>query len=105
MNLDYAAAPSSRRRSIVRSVGGPSRTGAAQAVGGLLALAGIFAGLVFLPAVTPSAVTAESHAGRAVTSGGDEAAGRQIYLASCASCHGDAAQGTRLAPSLLDSGP
>ncbi len=81
----------------------------------LVAAIGMTTGL--LPAVAvrlqalaqPAAVAAANGPGltasAATTGGADVAAGRNLYLATCAACHGDQAQGNQFGPSIQDSGP
>lgn len=69
--------------------------------GGLLALLalGVALGLVIAASAAPPARAEE---GMVTAADADE--GRQLYLQSCASCHGDAGRGTALGPPLTEVG-
>jgi ubiquinol-cytochrome c reductase cytochrome c subunit len=55
-----------------------------------------------------AALTGQASAGAAATPGGPSpqtiAQGKQLFTETCSSCHGNAAQGTSLAPSLVGVG-
>jgi ubiquinol-cytochrome c reductase cytochrome c subunit len=75
---------------------------------GLIALLGALGAMAWNSGVLALAAPSAPAAGATdpalvVTATVDE--GRQLYLATCAACHGDQAQGNAAGPSLLDSGP
>jgi ubiquinol-cytochrome c reductase cytochrome c subunit len=67
----------------------------------------VLLGLIII-GVGYAALTAQGSAGAAATPGGPSpqtiAQGKQLFAVTCASCHGDAGQGSSLAPSLIGVG-
>ncbi|MDP8904058.1 MAG: c-type cytochrome [Chloroflexota bacterium] len=68
---------------------------------GLLLLIGLAGGLLLLPAAPADSTTGRLNQ---VSDTNVLEQGRQLYLMTCASCHGAAGTGSEFAPSLLDVG-
>ena len=78
-----------------------------RSIGGLVAL-GTFAAWLGLSGVFGSATASAGQAGTPAAgdlpAAGDVAAGRSLYLNTCAACHGSQAEGSQLAPGLREAG-
>lgn len=84
--------------------GAPAGEALRQGVGGLLAL-GVLAGLAFIGwTVAAPAPPVAPAAGGASDDPAVIEAGRGLYVANCASCHGPAGQGTAYGPTLEHAG-
>ncbi len=68
-------------------------------IGGWLALAGLLLGAGVTAAASPSVPPPAAAGDGSVTE-----AGRGLYVANCASCHGPSGQGTAIGPSLVNAG-
>ena len=100
-------------RRIVRATGvrrGNARATTTQSAFGLIALAALVAGvglaLRLVPPLGPASAAAQGAASPSAgtTVGGDATAGRDLFLANCASCHGSQGQGTAVAPDIRGAG-
>ncbi len=83
-----------------------------KALGGVVALVALGAASLLVlvspaPASTPSAPAGEPapSASPALVSDARVEDGRLLYLQTCASCHGNAGEGTQYAPPVQNSGP
>jgi ubiquinol-cytochrome c reductase cytochrome c subunit len=95
-----------RRRPATRDLA-PRVSARRRSLAGLVALAGIAVAAALNAGLSLGApLTAAGPAPTTIAvAGTDVAAGRDLYLVSCAACHGDNAQGTVNAPSITQAGP
>ena len=74
---------------------------------GLIALVAVAAGLAMvlrIAPLAPPALAAQASPSASTTVGGDATAGRDLFLANCASCHGPQGNGSAVAPDITGAG-